>query len=113
MLLPIPGKEIVVEVDETVSSIDGQVTVPAGNFKDCVKTEFNGSKRINVKEASTFGLSGYKEKEYLIEVEGSSWVAPGVGSVQSYVKISTYDPQSEELQGSLTMIEKLEKFKEG
>jgi len=110
MALPIPDKEIVVNVNETVTSVDSQITVPAGNFDNCVKTEFNGSKVIKAVKLPLLEMSSKNHKKYLFKVQGSSWLAPGVGEVQAYVKISSYDPQTEELLGALTLVEKLESF---
>ena len=75
-----------------------------------VKSEVSGSKKIMIKEAPLLGISRYKEKEYLIEVEGKNWLAPGIGVVQTYDKIYAYDAEGENLQGSLTIIQKLEEL---
>ncbi len=62
-----------VDLDTKVESLDDVVEVPAGRFKNCMKITMSGS---SFKDAGNYvGLT-------LVNVEQTSWYAPGVGLVK-------------------------------
>jgi hypothetical protein len=72
--------EISVPVESTIESINEIVTVPAGNFEDCLKI-----KTIGFAEKVTGEWLG-EEERVRIDIESYKWFAPGIGEIKMIFK---------------------------
>ncbi|MCG8379699.1 MAG: hypothetical protein MI865_09525 [Proteobacteria bacterium] len=85
-----------VPMEVKIESMDAEVTVPAGNFKQCMKISMNGS---TFKDAGNYvGLT-------LVNVKQTSWYAKGIGLVKMERLETT---QSEALDRGSLLVELVE-----